>query len=93
MAKGAGAGKVSEAQVESGSVSSFGILRGDKTGPFHDVWEKLLEKRLPLISEASGCTMLPAATLKTETPTKHLRISLSWRTPCELQNFLSCGRS
>lgn len=29
-----GAGKVSEAQLERGSVSSFGFLRGDKTGPF-----------------------------------------------------------
>ena len=32
-AKETGAGKVSEAQVERGSVSSFGILRRDKTGP------------------------------------------------------------
>jgi hypothetical protein len=30
-----GAGKVSEAQVEGGSVSRFGILRRGNTGPFH----------------------------------------------------------
>jgi len=34
-AREAGAGKVSEAQVEGGSVSSFGILRRVNTGPFH----------------------------------------------------------
>ena len=31
--------KVSEARVERGSVSSFGILRRGKTGPFHGPWK------------------------------------------------------
>jgi hypothetical protein len=38
---------VSEARVERGSVSSLGILRGGKSGPFHGPWKYLaVETRL-----------------------------------------------
>ena len=49
-AREAGAGKLSEAQVERGSVSSFGMLPRDKTGPFHGPWRKhpALKSRLDL---------------------------------------------
>ena len=41
------AGEVCEAQVEKGSVSSFGILRRDKTCPFYGPWKrKALKARL-----------------------------------------------
>jgi hypothetical protein len=37
----AGVGKVSEGRVEGGPVSSFGILRRGKTGPFRSLWKHL----------------------------------------------------
>ena len=38
---------MSEAQVERGSVSSFGMLRRDKTGPFHGPWKHPAPKTRP----------------------------------------------
>jgi len=61
----AGAGKVSEARVERGSVSSFGILRRDKTGPFHGPWKHpALKTRLDL--ELRGVRVYVTRRVRTE---------------------------
>ena len=60
-----GAGKVSEARVERGSVSSFGILRRGKTGPFHGPWKHpALKTRLDL--EFRGARVYITRRAKTE---------------------------
>jgi hypothetical protein len=66
-AREAGAGKVSEAQVERGPVTSVGILRKDKAGPFQGPWKQKARKaRLTLKLEADGCTFPVGEKLKTE---------------------------
>jgi hypothetical protein len=47
-------GKVSEAMVERGSVSSFGVVRRGKTGPFHGPWKHPALQTRPTIAFGGG---------------------------------------
>ncbi len=58
---------MSEAQVERGSVSSFGILRKDKTGPFRGQWKHKALKARPDLEIRGGRVYISGrGKLKTE---------------------------